>query len=294
MELYCQNSVLCGYADDTSCTVEAKSTDILKQKCEEEVEKLLRYMAINKLSCNDEKTHILVMKNGQVDEKITFQIGEAKIEESKEEKLLGVWVSNDLKWSQHISKLESTLLSRLYKLRQIEQELPKFLLKSIAEGIFLSHIRYALGLYCPIRLKNSDPEPTSIKGIKVIYHDVLRLLCSSKREDKMSVENMLNKVGWLSINQLASEVRLIEVWKSLNQENYCLQGLFEKVESNRHNTRASLKIRLKCGLKSRLRDNSFHFPSVKLWNSAPLDVTNAPTESLARSAIRAYVENLPI
>ena len=33
MELYCQNSALCGYADDTSCTVEAKSTEILKQKC---------------------------------------------------------------------------------------------------------------------------------------------------------------------------------------------------------------------------------------------------------------------
>ena len=116
----------------------------------------------------------------------------------------------------------------------------------------------------------------------------------AKRENKMSVKKMLEKVGWLSINQIASEVRLIEVWKSLNQENYCLQSLFERIHSNRPNTRASMKIRLKSGFKSRLRENSFHYPSVRLWNSAPIAVTNATTESQARNAIRAYVESLPI
>ena len=58
---------------------------------------ILEYMAINKLSCNDDKTNILVMKHGNVDQVLTFNIGESKIEESENEKLLGVWVSNDLK-----------------------------------------------------------------------------------------------------------------------------------------------------------------------------------------------------
>ena len=142
-------------------------------------------------------------------------------------------------------------------------------------------------------MKETDPELTSIKGIKVIYHDVLRLLCSSKRENKMSIKAMLDKIGWLSINQLASEVRLIEVWKSLNQDNYSLKNLFEKVDNNQRNTRASMRIRLKSGLKSRLRENSFHYPSVRLWNSAPPTICNAQTESEARRAIRAFVKNLP-
>ena len=109
----------------------------------------------------------------------------------------------------------------------------------------------------------------------------------------MSIKSMLDKIGWLSINQLASEVRLIEVWKSLNQENYSLKSLFEKVNNNQPNTRASIKIRLKSGFKSRLRENSFHYPSVKLWNSAPSTIFNAQTESEARKAIRAFVKNLP-
>ena len=33
---------------------------------------------------------------------LTFKIGEHEIEESTDEKLLGVWVSNELNWSEHI------------------------------------------------------------------------------------------------------------------------------------------------------------------------------------------------
>ena len=105
---------------------------------------------------------------------------------------------------------------------------------------------------------------------------------------------MLDKVGWLSINQMSSEVRLIEVWKSLNLNNYSLKNLFEKVNNTHHNTRASIKIRLKSGLKSRLRENSFHYPSVKLWNLAPSTICNAQTESQARKAIREFVKSLPV
>ena len=44
---------------------------------------------------------------------------------------------------------------------------------------------------------------------------------------------MLEKLGWLSINQLSCEIRLIEAWKALNHENHCLQGLFEKAHTDK-------------------------------------------------------------
>ena len=164
MELHCPEAQICGYADDTTVSVTAKSLDSVKEKCELAVNNLLTYMVINKLSCNDDKTHILVLKHGQVDRTLTFNIGEAKIKESKEEKLLGVWVSNDLKWTHHIEKLESNLRSRLYSLRKMEQVVPRSQLKEIADSIFVSIIRYALGLYCPIRIKSADPIPSSINA----------------------------------------------------------------------------------------------------------------------------------
>ena len=172
--------------------------------------------------------------------------------------------------------------------------MPKSLMKSIADGIFCSTLRYGIAIYCPIRLLETDPNPTNINNIKVIYHDVLRLLCNSRRDKHTSIQSMLNQLGWLSLNQMSCETRLIEVWKSLNIENYCLKDLFERAESGQINVRNSDKNRLKSNFKSRLRENSFHYPSVRLWNNAPPEVTKAMTESAARAEIRKHVLTLPV
>ena len=105
---------------------------------------------------------------------------------------------------------------------------------------------------------------------------------------------MLKKLDWLSINQLASEIRLIEVWKGLNKENYCLNEMFERAVTNNGVTRSAGLNKLKNVFKSKLRDNSFAYPSIQLWNSAPANVTTEIKESRARTAIRNFVKTLPI
>ena len=81
---------------------------------------------------------------------MSFQIGDAKIKESENEKFLGLWVNNDLSWTKHLKKLQEELLHRLFTLRQMEQVIPKSLLPSIADGIVVSILRYGLGIYCPV------------------------------------------------------------------------------------------------------------------------------------------------
>ena len=105
---------------------------------------------------------------------------------------------------------------------------------------------------------------------------------------------MLEKLEWLSINQLSCEIRLIEAWKALNHENHCLQGLFEKAHADKGITRSAGLNKLKSCFKTKVRENSYSYPSIQLWNSAPSDVTTATTESKARSAIRNYVMTLPV
>ena len=176
----------------------------------------------------------------------------------------------------------------------MEQVIPKSLLKQVANGIFCSILRYELAIFCPIRIQNSDPNPTAIDGIKVIYHDLLRLLCNSRRKNHTSIESMLEKLGWLSLNQLACEIRLIEVWKALNNEDHCLSNFFEKATTNEGRTRSAGTNKLKNHFKSKIRENSFTYPSIQLWNTAPDEVTTAATESSARNAIKEYVRTLPI
>ena len=83
------------------------------------------------------------------------------------------------------------------------------------------------------------------------------------------------------------------MWKGLNQENYCMNEIFEKAESNVGKTRNAGKNKLKNVFKTKIRENSFAYPSVKLWNSAPPNITTETKESRARKAIREYVKTLP-
>ena len=186
--------------------------------------------------------------------------------------------------------LEGQLVHRLFTLRRMEQVVPRYLLKKVAEGIFMSKLRYGLSVYWPIRFKNDDPHPSAVQGIKVVFNRLLRILCGTVMEDKVSVAKMLRRLDWLSINQVAAEVRLLEVWKALNLNN-SLTEMFEKVQGT---TRAANHNRIKVGSNNKIRESSFLYPSVKLWNMAPLSVVEAPNESNARKAIRDFVKRLPL
>ena len=149
------------------------------KKCEEEAEKILEYMAINRLKANDDKTAILIIRRNHSDAKNakrTIKIGKEVITEKNKEKLLGVNVSNDLLWDQHVKELVRKLKFRLFKLRRLKEKLPNYLLKRVADGIFMSLIRYALPLYCPVQFEVEDPKPGSIDKLKKTFNDCIRLL----------------------------------------------------------------------------------------------------------------------
>ena len=100
-------------------------------------------------------------------------------------------VENDLTWNAHVKNLVKKLKFRLFTLRRLSTCIPRDLLKSVACGIFLSVIRYGLPLYCPLRLKEDDPNPGILTELKVVFNDCMRLLTGNKREDHTSIKSML-------------------------------------------------------------------------------------------------------
>ena len=46
------------------------------------------------------------------------------------------------------------------------------------------------------------------------------MLNGSKIKDRVSTQSMLEKFGLLSVNRLAAKIKLVEIWKSLNREDY--------------------------------------------------------------------------
>ena len=82
--------------------------------------------------------------------------------------------------------------------------------------------------------------------------------------------------------------------ESTQSRKSLLEQLFEKATADKGITRSAGLNKLKAHYKSKIRENSFVYPSIQIWNSAPSEVTTAETESKARTAIRKYVQTLPI
>ena len=97
------------------------------------------------------------------------------------------------------------------------------------------------------------------------------------------------------VNQLAAQIKLTEVWKSINVEGYPIV-----LDPYSRTSNSTLVLRLKPtrmfndSLRLVISKYSFNVDSARLWNLAPPAVTRAQTLTLAKKAILAHAKTLPV
>ena len=106
---------------------------------------------------------------------------------------------------------------------------------------------------------------------------------------------MLDELGWLSINQLASETRLIEAWKTVHLEDYCMKEVLKLRQRGNYNTRRNHVNFLDSGVEDIYGSAGFVSSTAKLWNKSPDSVKEAISLSQAKRVIRRFViEEIPL
>ena len=289
-------SAITSYADDTTASISHTDLSALVKDCEEEAENIIKFMSANRLAANTDKTHVLIMRRKMNDnDNLIINVGNHEIKESSSENLLGMIVENDLTWNAHVKNMVKKLKYRLFTLRRLSHCIPMDLLRSVACGIFLSVIRYWLPLYCPLRLKEEDPNPGIIKELKVVFNDCLRLLTSKRREDHASIKSMLEELNWCSINQLSGETRLLEAWKTVHLEKYCMKDVLSiKKKSEYMSTRSNDTDMLEQGIVNKFSNARFVNMTAKIWNGCPREIKEEPKFERAKILIKEYCRTLPI
>ena len=112
------------FADDISEMATGHSTEVVINSLEDEANLLIKYMKTNKLIMNPQKTQLILSHmNG------TIEIENVTIESQVNAKLLGMWISPDMKWKTHIEKLLLTLNKRLGIIKRLKEHIPKTYLK---------------------------------------------------------------------------------------------------------------------------------------------------------------------
>ena len=209
------------------------------------------------------------------------------IKPSKSEKLLGCWVSEDLKWSEYLVDSEDNLLKslnmRLGALKKVGKVASFKNIKMIANGLYMSKLSYLIALWggCGAVLK---------RCLQVTQNKVARMV--TKLEWSTPSKDVLKQVGWLSVNQLIFYHSVLLIFKvKQNKSPKYLHNMFSW--NYKYNTRQAEggNIRLIGKPKLEVTRNSFRWRAANQFNQLPEEIKTCKSLENFKLSVKKWIND---
>ena len=112
-------------------------------------------------------------------------------------------------------------------------------------------------------------------------------------KDIIETKVLISKANLLSVNQLNAKIKLVEVWKALNIEDYPIKIMQQFAGNEKISTRAMTNGRLIEIGNSTLTMKTCFSDAIRLWNAAPIKIQNCISLYI-KKLTKIYVKTLPI
>ena len=223
-----------------------------------------------------------------------IKIGNSEVIQEHGAKLLGMHLTDDLQWKTHINKTITALNSRLFLIMRLKNKLGMQSLKRIADSIFNSKLRYGIQLCGKVRNLDSDPSQGILDDLQKVQNKLFRLLNNSRISDKINTKSIAIDLNMLSVNQINAQIKLTEMWKASNVDNYPTK-LFRKEHSEDDRlTRSIIRGDLLMQGKNELCNASFIQDASKNWNTASQLIKDCNSIYKAKKEIKKFVLTIPM
>ena len=228
---------------------------------------LQNWLHCNKLPQNVVKTQSLIIGSRpniqniekQTDAKLSFEIGDQKINMITDTKYLGVQIDDKLQWDRHIEHAKAKALQALGLVKHAKKFLPSGDLQKIYRGIVEPHFSYCCSVwgYC---------SETKINSLQKIQNRATRITTNSPCD--ASAVPLLQNLGWQSIKDLIRKETTTLSKKALNSlAPQYLGELFSKCSVGSdpilRSTETNLLIPL---LRLSTGQKHFRIVNAKFWN----------------------------
>ena len=159
-------------------------------------------------------------------------------------------------------------------------------LKQIADGLVMSHVRYALPVYLTsqARLTPNDPVHQGAKAIQTKMNEMMRTILDLKIRDKISIQTKLKRCKMLSVNQMLCKAILVEMWKAVHFSIRPISSAFQERENKRYSEL----------FKTTNDPNSFISIGAKLWEQTTEKFRKTNLLKVANKEAQILASTLPI
>ncbi len=140
------NSNVDMYADDSTATATAKTTQELNVQLNQDATEINIWCSNHHMAANTSKTKVILVTNWQKrlslpadQQKLSIQMGSENLQNVESEKILGITI---ISWAEHLKKTTATVNSKVALLRKIESFLPLSTRKLFCNTHILPHMDY--------------------------------------------------------------------------------------------------------------------------------------------------------
>lgn len=271
------------FADDTVLITKCTNMKDGIQKTNEDLENIYKWMNVNKLKLNVEKTKYMLMSRTEMNDNNLneIKIGDQYIERVKKMKYLGIQIDDKLNLNEQIDTMTKNIASKTNFLYRISKKLTLNTKKMIYNSIILPHFDFCSTLYM-------GHTQAQLKQLQKLQNRSLRIIlnCEFGTETKI----MLDSLNMMSVKQRWLFNAMMFIFKIKN--NLLPKYLTEKLKYNHEihnvNTRNKCEIRLP-HVKSKLARSTIFYSGVKFFNSLPPVLRNERNINKFKTSLKKYI-----
>ena len=273
----CNNVDICNFADDNTFNACDQNLNRLIEKLENVSLKAINWFRINHMKLNEGKCHLLVA--GHKYEHFWAMVGNSRIWESRNVKLLGIHIDNELKLDKHIDQICDKAGNKISALARVRHhfsfENRRMLLKTFIESQFS---------YCPLvwmfhgRVINQRINRLHERALRLVYDDLTS-----------SFEELLNKDNSYTIHQRNIQTLALEIFKTKNNCNpEFMKDIFVEKRDRGYQLRENTGVEA-MNIRTVLRgEDTLRYLGCKIWKLIPESIKQSTSVEQFKKQIRKW------
>ena len=181
------------FADDTNLTLTHSQPEILQQKVNENMQKIINWIRINKLSINYSKSEFMIITKKPFKHKFEVVIEDNKIKQKSFVKYLGILIDDKLNWKHQVKQICSKIARGSCVLYHIRNCVDKQTMEMVYYSLAYSHLQDYINSW-------GSASETTLHALKIIQKRSYRIITGSKY--RAHAEPLFHQLQCLKLNDI--------------------------------------------------------------------------------------------
>lgn len=250
------------FADDTLIYVCSPSIDVAAQQMNEDLENVDRWLSVNRLKINIQKTKYMILSYKRIDESlVNIRIGLNEIERVKLMKYLGVLIDDQLSMSQHVEYTCKKVAKKIGFFRRISAKLNFQNRLTLYKSIISPHFDYCATIL--FLGKEAD-----LDKLQIQQNRAMRIILRGN-----SIKDMLKALNFLDVRQRINYLTMAFKFKIKNGQlpQYLTREINYVGDAQHYNLRNNDDFRLPKVSRTSSK-NCLYYKGLMEFNHLPTDV----------------------